>query len=106
MQVVHRVVFFADAGGLLRVTSRQYLLRAVAQFDCDSSHFGEVAVDFLGQCVLRMAPAGDLGDVQCQRPHPVDIRDDLDGADDRAKVAGDGCLQGEQDERALLGLER
>ena len=51
-----------------------------------------------------MTPAGDLGDVQGQRPHPVDVGDHLDGAHDRPKVAGDGCLQGEQDERALLGV--
>ena len=92
VQVVHRVVFFADAGGLLRVSRPQHFLRTVAQFHCESSHFGEVAVDFLGQRVLGMTSASDLGDVQRQRPHPVDVGDHLDGAHNRPKVAGDGRL--------------
>ena len=103
MQVVHRVVFLADPGGLLRIAGDQHLLRAVAQFDCDPAHFGEVAVDLFGQRMLRMAAAGDLGDVQRQRAHPVDVGDDLDRADDRAQVSGDRRLQRQQHERGLLG---
>ncbi len=81
-------------------------MRAVTQIHCDSAHFGEVAVDLFGQRVLRMAPAGDLGDVQGQRAHPVDVGDHLDCADDRPKVAGDRRLQGKQYESALLGAGR
>ena len=103
VQVVHRVVFFADPGGLLRIAGDQHLLRAVAQFDCDAAHFGEVAVDLFGQRVLRMAAAGDLGDVQRQRAHPVDVGDDLDRADDGPQIAGHRRLQRQQHERALLG---
>ena len=51
-----------------------------------------------------MPSASDLGDVQRQCPHPVDVRDHLDGAHNRPKVAGDGRLQGKQDESALFGL--
>ncbi len=77
VQVVHRVVFFANPRGLLRVAGQQHLLRAVAQFDCHAAHFGEVAIDLFGQRMLRMAASGDLGDMQRQRSHPVDIGDDL-----------------------------
>ena len=92
VQIVHRVVFFADPGGLLRVARQHHLLRAVTQFDCDSAHFGEIAVDLFGQHVLGMAPAGDLGDVQGQRAHPVDVGHHLDGAHDRPEVTGDRRL--------------
>ena len=103
MQVVHRVVFFADPGGLLGVAGEQHLLRAVAQFDCHPAHFGEVAVDLFGQRVLRMATPGDLGDVQRQCAHPVDVGDDLDRADDRPQIAGHRRLQRQQHERGFLG---
>ena len=103
MQVVHRVVFFADPRGLLRVAGDQYLLCAVAQFDCDTAHFGEVTVHLFGQRMLGMAAPGDLGDVQRQRAHPVDVGDDLNRADDRAQVSGDRCLQRKQHECRLLG---
>ena len=104
VQVIHRVVFFLDTGGALRVPGEQHLLCGVAQFDCQAAHFGEVAVDLLGQRVLRVAPAGNLGDVQCQRAHAVDVGDDLDGADDGPQVTGDGRLQSQQDERLLFGM--
>ena len=42
--------------------------------------------------------------MQGERPHPVDIGDHLDCADDRPKVAGDGSLQGKQYERAFLSV--
>ena len=103
VQVVHRVVLFADPGGLLRIAGQQHLLRAVAQFDCNAAHFGEVAVDLFGQRVLRMAAPGDLGDMQRQRAHPVDVGDDLDRADDRPQVTGHRRLQCQQHERGLLG---
>ena len=103
VQIVHRVVFFADPGGFLRVAGQHHLLCAVTQFDCDSAHFGEISVDFFGQCVLGMASAGDLGDVQGQCAHPVDIGHHLDGAHDRSQVTGDRCLQGQQYEGALFG---
>ncbi len=83
---------------------QQHLLGAVAQFDCHPAHFGEVAVDLFGQRMLRMAAAGDLGDVQREGSHPVDVGDDLDRADDRAQVACHRRLQGQQHERRLLGL--
>ena len=51
-----------------------------------------------------MTATGDLGDVQCKCPHPVDVGDDLDGADDRAQVAGHRRLQRKQHERRFLGL--
>ena len=104
VQVIHRVVFFLDAGRALGVLGEQYLLRGVAQFDCQAAHFGKVAVDLLGQRVLRVPAAGDLGDVQRQRAHAVDIGDDLDGADHGPQVAGDRRLQGQQDERLFFGL--
>jgi len=92
VQVVHGVVFFGDLGGFLRVARQHHLLRAVTQFDCDSAHFGEIPVDLLGQRMLRMPSAGDLGDVQGQRTHPVNVRHHLDGADDRPEIAGDRRL--------------
>ena len=48
VQVVHRVVFFADARGLFRVAGLQHFLRAVTQFHGHSAHLGEVPVDFFG----------------------------------------------------------
>ena len=81
----------------------QHLLCAVAQFDCYAAHFGEIAVHLFGKRVLRMAPSGYLGDVQCQGAHPVDVGDDLNRADDRAQIAGNGRLQRQQDECAFLG---
>lgn len=52
--------------------------------------------------MVGMSAARDLGDVESQRTHAVDVGDDLDPADDRAEVAGDRCLQGEEGERPLL----
>ena len=103
VQIVHCVVFFADPGGLLRIQGLQHLLCAAAQFDCDSAHLGEVTVYLLGQRVLRVAAAGDLGDVQREGAHPVDIGDDLDAADDGAQIAGNRTLQGKQQESGFLG---
>ena len=54
--------------------------------------------------MLRMTTAGDLGDVQRKRAHPVDVGDDLNRADDRAQVACHRSLQRKQHERRLLGL--
>ena len=104
VQIVHRIVFLADARRLLRVLRQQHLLGAVAQFDCHPAHFGEVAVDLFGQRMLRMTAAGDLGDVQREGSHPVDVGDDLDRADDRPQVACHRRLQSKQHERRLLGL--
>ena len=84
VQVVHRIVFLADARRLLGVACQQHLLGAVAQFDRHPAHLGEVAVDLFGQRMLRMTATGDLGDVQREGPHPVYVGDDLDRADDRA----------------------
>ena len=53
--------------------------------------------------MLRMAAPGDLGDVQCQGAHPVDVGDDLNRADDRTEIAGHRRLQRQQHERGLLG---
>ena len=103
MQIVHRIVFLADPRGLLRIAGEQHLLGAVAQFNCDPAHFGEIAVDLFGQRMLGMAAPGDLGDVQRQGAHPVDVGDDLDRSDDRPQIAGDRRLQGEKHERGLLG---
>jgi len=93
VQVVHRVVFFADPRGLLRIAGDQHLLGAIAQFDCNPAHFGEVAVDLFGQGMLRMAAPSDLGDVQRERAHPVDVGDDLDRGNDGPQVACDRGLQ-------------
>jgi hypothetical protein len=95
MKVVHRIVFLADARGLLRILRQQHLLSTVTQFDCHPAHFGKVSVDLLGQHVLRMTASGDLGDMQGQSPHPVDVRDDLYRADDRAQVSRHRRLQSE-----------
>lgn len=48
MQIVHGVVFFADQPRLVRIAGQQDFARAVAQFDGDPAHFGEVAVDLFG----------------------------------------------------------
>ena len=53
---------------------------------------------------MGMAPASDLGDVQRQRAHPVDVGHHLDRAHDRPQVTGDRRLQCQQHERAFLGL--
>ena len=53
--------------------------------------------------MLRMAAAGDLGDMQRQSAHPVDVGDDLNRADDRTQITGNGRLKRQQDERGLLG---
>ena len=50
-----------------------------------------------------MTPARNLGDVQGQRAHPVDVGDHLDGAHDRAQIPGHRRLQRQQHERAFLG---
>ncbi len=104
MQVVHRIVFLADARRLLGVARQQHLLGAVAQFDRHPAHFGEVAVDLFGQRMLRMTATGDLGDVQREGAHPVDVGDDLDRADDRAQIPGHRRLERKQHESRLLGL--
>ena len=66
VKVIHRVVISSDLGGLLRICRQQCRLGAVAQIDCQSAHFSEVAVDFFEQHVHWVAAAGDLGDVQGQ----------------------------------------
>jgi hypothetical protein len=82
VQIVHRIVFFANPGGFVGVAGQHHLLCAVAQFNCESAHFGKISIDLFGQHVLGVAPAGDLGDVQGQRAHPVDVGHHLDGAHD------------------------
>ena len=84
VKVVHRVVFFIYSGSLLRVSGQQDLLGAVTQVDCELAHFGEVPVDFLGHRVHWVAAPGDLGHVQCQGAHSVQVGGDLQGADDGA----------------------
>ena len=66
------------------------------------SHLGEVAVDLFRKHVVGMSAARDLGDVQGECAHAVDVGDDLDSADHRAQISGNGSLQGEQRKRALL----
>ena len=41
MQIVHRIVFLLDPGGLLRIPGEQYLARGVPQFDGDPAHSSE-----------------------------------------------------------------
>ena len=91
VQVVHRIVFFTDPGGLLRIAGEKHLLGTVAQFDCHPAHFGEVAVDLFGQCMLRVPASGDLGDVQRQCAHPVDVGNDLNRADNGSQIAATGA---------------
>ena len=50
-----------------------------------------------------MAAPGNLGDVQRERAHPVDVGGNLDRADNRAQITGHRRLQGQQHERGLLG---
>jgi hypothetical protein len=81
----------------------QHLARAVAQSDCKRAHFSEAARDFIGQRMLGMAQACDLGHMRGQRPHAIDVGDHLDGADDYPQIAGDRLLQGQQHEATVLG---
>ncbi len=55
--------------------------------------------------MLGMTTPGDLGDVQRQSAHPVDVGDDLDRADDGAQITGHRRLQGQQHERGLFGTQ-
>jgi hypothetical protein len=48
VSVIHCVVAFIYSGGLLRISGQQHLLGAVTQIDCQSSHFSEVRIDFVG----------------------------------------------------------
>jgi hypothetical protein len=52
-------VFVVDLGGSARVTGQHYFLCAVAQFDGDPPHLGEVAVNFLWKGV-RGVTAGAI----------------------------------------------
>ncbi len=105
MQVVHRVVLFLNARAAFSGSrDMQRLLRGMAQFDCDSSHFGEVAVHLFRQGVMRVATPGDLRDVQGQRAHPVDVGSILDRGDDGPQLTGHRRLQRQQRERGLLGV--
>ena len=47
---------------------------------------------------------GDLGDVHRQVAHPLQLADHPQRRDDGAQVAGDGLLQGQQEERRVLDL--
>ena len=51
-----------------------------------------------------IAPSGDLGDVQREVTHPLDVGDHAQARDDDAQVAGDRLLAGEQVERVGLDL--
>jgi hypothetical protein len=41
VQIIHRVVLFANASRLFWIARSQHFLCAIAQFDCDSTHFSE-----------------------------------------------------------------
>ena len=54
--------------------SRQHnVFDADSDVDGDPTHFGEVAVDLLRQCLRGVAATGELGDMQREGAHPVDI---------------------------------
>ena len=55
--------------------------------------------------MLGMPTSRDLGDVQRQGAHPVDVGDDLDRADDGAQITGHRRLQRQQHERGLFGTQ-
>ena len=50
----------------------------------------------LGHCTVRVSSPCDLRNVDGQRTHPVDVGDDLDGAEDVSKIARDGLLERQQ----------
>ena len=64
-----------SARRLIGIRGQDSVPGAVAQFDGDPAHFGEVADNFFGQSTGRVAASGDLGDVQIR--HEDDAMDEL-----------------------------
>jgi hypothetical protein len=77
-------------------TGQHDFLCAVAQFDGDAPHLGEVAVDFLWKGVRGVTAAGDLGDMKRKVAHPLGVGDILKRADNGPEVSSDGGLQRQQ----------
>ena len=105
-EVVDGVVLLGQGGGLLGVPVEQHLGGGPAERDRDPAHLGEVPVDGLREHALRMPPADDLGDVPCQRAHPGEVLDELDGGDHLPEITGDRRLEGQEREPAFLVLGR
>jgi hypothetical protein len=84
---------FANASRLFWIARSQHFLCAIAQFDCDSTHFSEAAVDFLGQYMLGMPPSGNLGHMHGQRTHTFHVSDGLNRADDSPQLTCYRLLQ-------------
>lgn len=63
-----------------------------AEGHSDPAHLREVSADLVGKHVIGVTSARGLRDVQCQRTHPVDVRDYLDATHHRAQVARDRAL--------------
>ena len=55
-----------------------------------------------GTATLGHAQAGDLGDVDREVAHPLEVADHAQRGDDHPQVAGDRLLQGEQGEGRVV----
>lgn len=96
MEVTYRVTAHPHSLRPVGIARDDHLVCVIPQTDCDATHFGDVTVDFIREGMAGMAAAGEVRDLQCERTHSLDVRDDLHGTDDRAKVASDGRVQAQQ----------
>ena len=103
MQNALLVVLLQEGGGLV-VEGIEDFAGIVSQGDGQPAHLGEVASDLFGERGRRVTSASDLGHVQGEGAHPVDIADDLESAHHTPQITRDGRLQREHRERLLLGL--
>jgi len=81
VQVVHGVVFFAQAAAFSESRDSSTCWALLPNFDCHPNYFRTAATDFLGKRVPGAA-SGDLGHMHGRRVHAVHVGDDLNGADD------------------------
>ena len=84
MNVIHRVVSVPDVPSHPEVTGNDNLEGPLTEIDGQATHFREVAHDRTGYDVLRMTETSDLGDMEGEDTHSLEIRHDLDRADDSA----------------------
>jgi hypothetical protein len=96
VQPVHRVVLALQLPGGLHVPALDDLPDFPRQVDPDAPHLLERTAQLLRDYALRVAAAGDLGDVPGQVPHPLQVRAHSQRGHQGAQVPGDRLLTRDQ----------
>ncbi|GAA2575277.1 hypothetical protein GCM10009862_13170 [Microbacterium binotii] len=106
VQLVELVVLVAQLLGEVQVARAQQLGELAGHVDVDLAHLRESALETLRDGAVGEAHTGQLRDVLGDVAHPLERCADAQCRDDRAQVARDGLLPGEDIDRQLVELDR